>query len=210
MILALGDCNIVGANSYAGKNYIDIVAEHLQTKAKNCGITMSTTREGVILFHECSSYNTSLVIVAYGLVDSWRTFKYAPYVLYYPDNFLRKFARKVVKKYKKLARSLGLNEKLGQKFVVPPQEYMQNLSFIAAKSKRVLFIETPPHLTETFRNPDIKYYNQLMAKVAAQYPHADVVRIYEDFAKDSSLYLDEIHFNQKGYELVAHKILEQL
>ncbi len=210
MILALGDCNIVGANAFLGQNYVSLVAKELGVEAKNCGITMSTTREGRILFEEHSALKPSLVIVAYGLVDSWRTFKYAPYVLYYPDNPLRKIARKLVKKYKKIARSLGLNEKLGQKFVVPPKEYVAHLSYIAQNSQRVLLVQTPPHLVETFRNPDIRFYNDLLDKVAKEYSNVEVVKIYEDFAKNSGLYLDEIHFNQKGYDLIAKRILEKL
>ncbi len=210
MILALGDCNVVGAKFYTGKTYIDIVSQKLGEKFLNCGITMSTTREGKILFEEHKNKNPDIVIVAYGLVDSWKTFKYAPYVLYYPDNFLRKFARKLVKKYKKIARKLGLNELLGQKYVVSPEEYRENLQKIIDESKQVILIETPPHLVETFRNPDIVYYNSILAQLANVNPNTKLIDLYEDFKKDSSMYLDEIHFNEKGYELIAKKILEAL
>ncbi len=206
MILGLGDCNMGGAERYEGKRYLDIVGEVLGKDVKNRAITMSTTREGRIIFDE--EQNRELVIVAYGLVDSWRTFKYAPYVLYYPDNPLRKLGRKIVKKYKKIARNLGLNERFGQKYVVPPKEFVKHLEYMATRSKRILFVETPPHLTETFRNPDIQKYNELMQEVAKRFSHADVVKLYGEVRKEH--YLDEIHFNQKGYELVASKILELL
>ncbi len=210
MILALGDCNIVGANSFKGKNYVDLVSEALKSEALNLGITMSTTREGKILFDEYRDKSPQILIIAYGLVDSWKTFRFAPYVLYYPDNVLRKIARKVVKKYKKIARKLGLNELLGQKYVVAPKEYVNNIEYMVKPSKRVFLIETPPHLVETFRNPDIAYYNSLLQEIAKRHEHAEVINIYEDFAKDNSLYLDEIHLNQKGYDLVAKKILERV
>ncbi len=210
MILALGDCNIVGANSFKGKNYVDLVSEALKSEALNLGITMSTTREGKILFDEYRDKSPQILIIAYGLVDSWKTFRFAPYVLYYPDNVLRKIARKVVKKYKKIARKLGLNELLGQKYVVAPKEYVNNIEYMVKPSKRVFLIETPPHLVETFRNPDIAYYNSLLQEIAKRHEHAEVIDIYEDFAKDKSLYLDEIHLNQKGYDLVAKKILERV
>ena len=210
MILALGDCNIIGADRYKGKNYIDIISKKLQIDAINCGITMSTTREGVILFNEKKKQDIDIVIVAYGLVDSWKTFKYAPYVLYYPDNFFRKLARKLVKKYKKIARQTGLNEMLGQKYVVPPAEYEQNITNIISQSKKTILIETPPHLTETFRNPDIQYYNSLLKSIAKQHRNCEIVEMYEDFLEDRSLYFDEIHMNERGYELVAKKLLEKV
>jgi lysophospholipase L1-like esterase len=206
VILGLGDCIMAGARGYEGEVYLDIVARELGMDVVNRAVTMSTTREGRILFDE--EKERELVIVAYGLVDSWKTFKYAPYVLYYPDNFFRKLARKVVKKYKKIARKLGLNELLGQKFVVSPQEFEKNLRYFCEGSKRIIFIETPPHLTETFRNPNIYTYNQIMAKVAADYRHASVVRLYETIQKEH--YLDEIHLNSSGYKFVARKILEHL
>ena len=210
MILALGDCNIVGANRFDGKNYVDLVSEALQMPAINRGITMSTTREGKILFDEYKNKFPEILLVAYGLVDSWKTFAYAPYVLYYPDNIFRKIARKVVKKYKKIARKMGLNALLGQKYVVPPSEYVANIEYMVKQSKRVFLIETPPHLVETFRNPDIAYYNSLLHEIAKKYNNTEVISIYEDFAKDESLYLDEIHLNQKGYALVAKRILERV
>jgi len=210
VILALGDCNIVGANNYKGKTYVDLVAQYLNLKVVNCGITMSTTREGLILFNEHKSKNPDFVIIAYGLVDSWKTFKYAPYVLYYPDNFLRKMARKLVKKYKKTARNLGLNKIFGQKYVVSPKEYTANLQKIIKESKKVILVETPPHLTEQFRNKDIIFYNSLLEELTNKNKNCKIVKIYEDFAKDSSLYFDEIHFNQEGYKLIAKKILEIL
>ena len=210
MIMALGDCNIVGAKDYRGKNYVDIVAEKLGMEQKNYGITMSTTREGLILYREHSSPKPDVLLIAYGLVDSWKTFKYAPYVLYYPDNPLRKIARKIVKKYKKSARKLGLNELLGQKYVVPPKEYRSNIEKMVGGAKCVLLIETPPHQTELFRNSDIQKYNAILADIAAKYPHVDVVQLYDVFSKHPEYYFDEIHLNEAGYRFVANKILEKL
>ncbi|NPA83149.1 MAG: SGNH/GDSL hydrolase family protein [Epsilonproteobacteria bacterium] len=207
VILGLGDCNMGGANGYTGPTYLDLVAEALGMELRNRAITMSTTREGRIIFDE--EKEADLVVVAYGLVDSWRTFRYAPYVLYYPDNPWRKLARKAVKKYKKLARSLGLNRLLGQKYVVPPAEYLDHLDHMAQSSRRLLLVETPPHLSETFRNPDIRFYNQLMAQIAGRYDHVDLVPLY-DLIEPQRHYLDDIHLNRAGYQLVAQEILELL
>jgi len=195
-----------GANRYRGETYIDIVGEELGLPVRNRAITMSTTREGRIIFNE--EREADLVIVAFGLVDSWRTFKYAPYVLYYPDTLWRRIGRKIVKKYKKSARSLGLNRLLGEKFVVPPEEYRENLASIAERGIRTIFIETPPHRRERFRNPDIARYNKIMEEVAQRYRNADLVKLFDSIQPHH--YLDAIHLNQEGYRFVAQKILELL
>ncbi|BCD67521.1 hypothetical protein NitYY0918_C0416 [Nitratiruptor sp. YY09-18] len=199
-----------GANSFKGQTYIDLIAQELQAEAINCGITMSTTREGLILFNKYKSIKPDFVIIAYGLVDSWKTFKYAPYVLYYPDNILRKIARKFVKKYKKIARKLGLNEILGQKYVVPPKEYKKNLQKIIEQAKEVILIETPPHLSQLFRNRDIQLYNTILDELSQENDNCKVVKIYDDFEKNKAFYLDNTHFNQDGYNYIAKKILEVL
>ncbi len=207
MILGIGDCNMAGAERFEGKTYMELVGEALGEESINRGITMSTTREGLILLQE---YEPSLLIVAYGLVDSWKTFKYAPYVLYYPDNPLRKFARKAVKKYKKLARKWGLNELLGQKYVVEPKEYRANIVAMIQKAPKTILIETPPHRRQTFRNVDIQKYNAILKDISREFESVELVEIYDAFAEDATLYLDDIHMSQKGYELVAQKILEKL
>ena len=210
MILGLGDCNMGGAENFRGKTYVQLVGEELGDEAINRGITMSTTREGLILLSEYQSQNPSILILAYGLVDSWKTFRYAPYVLYYPDNPLRKIARKAVKKYKKMARKWGLNDRLGQKYVVEPEEYRHNLTRMIQGSDRVFLIETPPHRRQTFRNPDIQKYNAILKELSQKFDNAKLIEIYDDFLSDKDLYLDDIHMSQKGYDLVAKKILESL
>ncbi|BAF70547.1 SGNH/GDSL hydrolase family protein [Nitratiruptor sp. SB155-2] len=210
MILALGDCNVKGADKYNGLTYADIVARKLNQPLINAGITMSTVREGKILFDTYKNKKPNIILFGYGLVDSWKTFRYAPYVLYYPDNFLRKIARKIVKKYKKIARQFGLNKLFGQKYVVPPEEYENTIRQIIQESPKIILIETPPHRTEQFRNPDIKKYNQVLRKLANEYEQCEYIAIYDIFEKNPNLYFDEIHFNEKGYRLIAEKILEKI
>ncbi len=206
MILGLGDCNMKGAERFEGENYLKLVAKELKEELVDFGVTMSTTREGKIISR---NYSPDILVVAYGLVDSWKTFKYSPYVLYYPNNFARKVARKVVKKYKKMARKTGLNKKLGEKFVVPPSEYEENLKKIIQQAKKVFLIETPPHHRQTFRNSNILLYNSILKKIASKEPKVQLIEIYDTFLKDRSLYLDDIHFNQKGHSLIAQEILKR-
>jgi len=207
MILGVGDCNMRGAEKFRGETYLELIQKELKEKVLNFGVTMSTTREGKII---SKKFKAEVVIVAYGLVDSWKTFKYAPYVLYYPDNLFRKVARKVVKKYKKTARRLGLNQLLGEKFVVPPKEYEENLYSILQNSKKALLLETPPHHRQTFRNPNIQLYNSLLKKVTQNRKNTHLIELYDLFLEDITLYLDDIHFNQKGHDLIAEKILREL
>jgi len=69
VILALGDCNIQGADRYNGPTYADIVAQKLEKRLINAGITMSTVREGKILFDRHKSKKPDIVIDEAVIVD---------------------------------------------------------------------------------------------------------------------------------------------
>jgi len=207
MFLVLGDCNVTGADKFNDKTYVEILQKQLNIPAISCGHTMTTTKEGKIYFDKNKNVDFEFVVVAYGLVDSWETFKYAPYVLYYPDNIFRKIARKVIKKYKKIARNFHLNEKIGKKHVVPIKEYKKNIEYIIQNSKKVFLVETPPHQSEIFRNKHIVQYNQVLKDLSKKYNHAKVIHIYESLLADQSLYFDVVHLNEKGYSLIAQKII---
>lgn len=208
MFLALGDCNVLGAGAYTGKTYIQIIQKKLKIDCINCGHTMSTTREGLEYFHKFKNLKIDFAIIGYGLVDSWQTFKYAPYVLYYPNTPLRKIARKLVKKYKKIARSLGLNKILGVRHVVSMIEFRKNLEEIIKNVPKVFLVETTPHKKDTYRNKSIKKYNDVLKDLANGYSHVQVIKIYKDFESNNKLYFDDVHFNSNGHELIAQKILD--
>ncbi len=210
MILGLGDCNMLGADKFDSKSYIGLVEKTSNKKVINCAHTMTTSREGLLYFRDNYEKNFELVVVAYGLVDAWKTFKYAPYVLYYPDNFFRKFGRKIVKKYKKISKRFGLNELLGTKNVVSLDEYKKNIEFIVKNSRRVLLIETAPRLDFLELNRDIKKYNSILSDIALEYKHVEIVEIYKDFEANKALYFDSVHFNESGHLLVAKKIADKL
>ncbi len=199
MFLALGDCNLLGAQTYKGKTYVTCLEKSLQESCQNCGHTMTTTREGTIYFKEHRQTSFSCVIIAYGLVDSWKTFRYAPYVLYYPDTRLRK-----------IARLCGLNHLLGTTFVVPPQEYKAKLVDMIEQVSRVILIETPPHQAEPFRNESIEAYNAILHDLSTYYPHVSTIPLYKHFKANPHLYLDAVHFNEQGHAYVAQRILDVL
>ena len=140
-VLALGDCNTLGDVEYKNNSFVERFGKLANMKVKNCGYTMSTTREMLHFFEKFYHKDLDTILIQYGLVDSWKTFIYSPYVLYYPDNFFRKIARKFTKKYKKIARKLNLNQKFGEKFVVSLDEYEKNIESIISKSqKQKIFI----------------------------------------------------------------------
>lgn len=209
-ILALGDCNTLGIGNLRFNSYSERFAKKINKSVKNCGFTMSTTREMIHFFNDFKSDNTEIILIQYGLVDSWKTFKYAPYVLYYPDNFIRKFFRKVIKKYKKICKAIGLNSLLGVESVVPINEFKNNLEFIINNSQNCLIflIDTIPN-KDIFRNSEIKKYNLAMQEISDKHESVFKVNIYNFFENKKDFYLDGTHLSQNGIELISNKLFEE-
>lgn len=209
-LLSLGDCNTLGISTYKYNAYPEKFANSLGMKSVNCGYTMSTTREGKNLFFHYFNSTISIITIQYGLVDSWQTFKYSPYVLYYPDNFLRKIARKVIKKYKKICKYLGLNKIFGTASVVPINEYISNLRTIIenAPNTYIILIDTIPN-KDKIRNSEIKKYNLALDTLAKDYPSCARLYIYDIFEKNyETFYADDTHMNNVGYEYIKNKLLD--
>jgi len=208
-ILALGDCNMSGDKLFHKNAYAERFADKIKKTLKNAGYTMSTTREMKYFFNDFFQEETEIILIQYGLVDSWKTFKYAPYVLYYPDSRIRKIYRKLVKKYKKTAKSLGLNRWLGEMNVVPLEEYAQNIRYVIEKAddKKIVLIETIPN-KQKFRNSEIMHYNKVLHTIAKEYRNVEVLSLYDDFIdKMDEYYLDQTHMNEQAYRFVANKLL---
>ncbi|KIM04177.1 MAG: hypothetical protein KU29_10775 [Sulfurovum sp. FS06-10] len=175
----------------------------------NCGYTMSTTREGKNFFRKHFQSDISIITIQFGLVDSWKTFKYAPYVLYYPDSFLRKIARKLVKKYKKISKLLGLHRWLGTASVVSLDEYIANIKFIIeqAKNQCIILVDTPPH-KEVYRNTEIQRYNNALDVLANSYSHCTRLHIYNTFKQNFEIfYADNTHMNDSGHEYIKNELI---
>lgn len=152
------------------------------------------------------------MILQFGVADSHMTFRYAPYVLYYPDSSSRKIFLNIVKKYKKLAKRYGLNQRFGAAHAVPEHEYRANfLKMIDYCGDRVVILpETIPH-QDTFRNPAIKRYNEILEDLSRPRDNCIHVKIFNDLVPNiGSLYLDEGHPNRQGYELIADNIVNTL
>lgn len=207
-ILFLGDCNTLGTAEIEGSAYPEKLAKRLNIEAINCGHTMSTTREGLEYFKAKFNADIDLLCIQYGLVDAWRTFKYAPYVLYYPDSTWRKIARKFTKKFKKLCKKFGLNESIGSQNVVPLEEYLKNILWMHEQSPHtpIILIDTVPNQDIT-RNTEIQRYNQALSELSAQHSHIFKLNIYHDFEHSQKQhYIDPTHIAPVGHEFLANKL----
>ncbi len=210
-LLAIGDCNTLGAKALQNKSYPEKIGELLGAEVRNLGHTMATTREGVQLLKNHLG-DADCIFIQFGLVDSYKTFKYSPYILYYPDTFFRKQLRSIVKKYKKVCRKVGLNTLLGEVNVVPAEEYERNLRHLVehAQPRTVFLIETIPN-KQLERNGEIRRYNQIMKSICQEYDHCYTVELYDLFARRlTEYYQDATHSNNEGYECIAHAICEQI
>ena len=212
-LVAYGDCNTLGINECKGNAYPEQLGHALGCPVRNLGHTMSTTRELLQYAQAYPARDYDLIIIQYGLVDSWLTFRHAPYVLYYPDNPLRRVLRKLVKKLKKIGRTLHLKTLLGPAHVVPLDEYCSNIERVIALAgdRTVILLSTPPNLDEP-RNPHIQTFNQALQQLAAKHPNARYVDTYPriDDAKHEVFYPDGTHLNGAGQRIVTELILQAL
>lgn len=210
-LTAVGDCNTLGANLLEGNSYPERIARSIGAGVTNLGHTMATTREGLHLLRDFSG-ETDCLFIQFGLADSYTTFKYSPYVLYYPDNILRKPLRSIVKKFKKTCRRLALNSILGGKNVVSLEEYERNIRSMIelALAKIIFLIETIPH-KEVERNDNIQRYNRVLDKIVRDYDNCFKIDLYDIFISRSEVYYqDSTHCNDKGYDCIAEIICRKI
>ena len=208
-LLAVGDCITLGVKQCEGRSYPELVGERLGSRVTNRGFTMSTSREGIHLLEDNIREDYDCIILQFGVADSHVTFKYAPYILYYPDQPSRKFVRNIVKKAKKLTKKYGINKRVGEARVVPEDEYRTNYLKMLDNCEDTLVIlpETIPQ-QETFRNPGIKRYNEILEEISETRPNCLLVKVFDDFIENMSrFYLDKGHPNELGYKLIAEKII---
>lgn len=209
-ILSLGDCNTKGEGCN-GNAYPEQFARLIGAEVCNCGFTMSTLREAKYFFRDFYNDDINIVTLQFGLVDSWETFAYAPYVLYYPDNPFRKIARKAVKKFKKICRQHGLNDRFGTAPVVSPAHFLSGLNELITSCRpdtRILLLEAIPNHDES-RNPAIRKYNGLLRAAANSDSRCSLLETYDRFSelKDTH-YMDSTHINVAGHELIAQMLFE--
>lgn len=211
--IAYGDCNTEGIRQFTGRLWAQRVADALDMPLTNCGHTMSTTRE---LRHYAQHYPPSqyrVAMIQYGLVDSWLTFRGAPYVLYYPDSPRRRLARKMVKKLKKWARRFHLQARLGAVEQVPLEEYLSTLRAVVKSAPKTLFVlvGTAPNLDDT-RNPRIRRYNAALKELAGRCDNTLYVNAFDEIwaLRETTLMRDGTHLTDEGHALLADKVISVL
>lgn len=208
-LLAVGDCITLGVSSCLGNSYPERVGRREGGMVTNRGFTMSTSREGIHLLSRSLKDDHDCVILQFGVADAHLSFKYAPYIPYYPDNPVRKTIRNIVKKYKKIAKRYGLNKRYGAR-VVPEHEYRLNyLDMIRVCGDRLIILPESIYQHETFRNPSIIQYNRIIENVAASQSNCTFIRLFDDFHENrAEYYLDKGHPNESGYDHIAAKIID--
>jgi lysophospholipase L1-like esterase len=210
---AYGDCNTEGFRTLDGSVYAQLIADAYGLTLMNCGHTMSTTRELLQFADAFPASASALVLIQYGLVDSWLTFRGSPNILYCPDNPRRKLARKLVKKFKKWACRLQLQKILGAIEQVPIEEFLSNIRLVvrSAPNTQFVLVATAPNLDEP-RNPRIMKYNEALSALASEAVNAVYAdawhELWED--RDSCLMSDGTHLTAKGHRLVANSVQRAL
>ncbi|NNH00126.1 SGNH/GDSL hydrolase family protein [Acinetobacter sp. ANC 5414] len=207
--VALGDCNTQGDPNNFGNAYPERFAKEMRWMVTNFGHTMSTTREGLEYFKRPETQNADIISIQFGIVDSWVTFKGAPFVLYYPDNKWRKFLRKIVKKIKKYGRKLKFHSLFGTRNVVEVGEYLRNIQYIIENSKaRVIYlVEIYPNL-DLSREPNILRYNQAL-KSMCDNKRVFFVPVF-DLLKPNphgENFDDTTHLSSIGHDIVKDQLL---
>lgn len=210
-IVAIGDCNTLGAGPLERRSYPELLGQRLGVEVINCGYTMATTREGIHLLRD-NIDGADCITIQFGLVDSYTTFRYSPYVLYYPERLWRKPLRHIIKKYKKICRQKGFLQRFGEKNVVGPAEYENNIRrmIALAQQRRVILLETIPN-HEQQRNDNIIHYNTILERISTDYSNCSKVNLYEVFSNNlHHYYLDQTHSNCLGYECITERVLDTL
>lgn len=219
-LLAFGDCNTLGSEQLPPGECVPAkLADRLRAAGgevvlDNQGGTMNCSREGVARVRRVSEA-ADVVLLNYGLVDSWVTSVPWLHVAYFPDNPLRKQARKLLKSVKRRLRSPAVRRVVGEGVVVRPQEFAANVrrvvDAVRAKSPgcRVVLWGTVPVRGDADRNASIAGYDAVLRDVAAEkgYLWFDT-RAFLANLPEETVYLDNVHLNPEGASRVADAMAE--
>lgn len=210
-ICALGDCNTLGSGHLRGNSYPERIGRKTGARVTNLGHTMATSREGRLLLRDFNG-TCDCLLIQFGLADCYTTCRYVPYVLYYPDNIIRKPLRSIVKRIKKTCRRTGLSIKLRAQNVVSPKEYETNIRAMVTQhlSATIFLIDTIPH-HEQWRNPHIQRYNQILTRISRDYEQCFKIDLFDLFLQQlDNYYLDITHCNNAGYDRITEEIYKAI
>jgi lysophospholipase L1-like esterase len=221
-LYAVGDCNTSGADALPkGESLPDQLAVMLESSGMslqviNLGHTMTTSREGVLKV-QTEVQKPDIVLLNYGLADAWVTAIPQCYVLYYPDNTARKFARKGLKLLKKILRNPTLNKMVTRGEVVPAEEYIDNfrqmIRIIRSRNPnvKILLWGTTLSTDNPQRNENIRRYNDLLKKLSQEEDalYLDIEETVSDI-DPTEAYLDNVHLTGLCFDRIAAQIMPML
>jgi len=217
-VLAVGDCNTWGiTNPPIGNTILDkfcrlLEADGTSTSSQNLGFGMATSREGVQLVRHKAG-PADVVLINFGLVDTWVTSIPQIYIPYYPDNFLRKRLRKLLKFVKRRLRSPWLRPFVPLGNVVPIDEYVENIHTMISLVRtqkppaRVLLWGSPPVQHDLSRNANLEHYNKRLERVARDTNSLFVSteNLVNNLSSDDA-YVDAVHLNEAATEAIAAQL----
>jgi len=214
----MGDCNTCGITvPPIGNTIVDKFCKQLEsygtrTTIQNLGCGMASTREGVPLVRRVAM-PADVVLINFGLVDTWITSIPSVYIPYYPDSFLRKRLRKLLKFVKRRLRSPLLRHYIPVGPVVPIDEYARNvgkmISLARAHNPRttILLWGSPLVQHDSARNANLERYNQRLELIAA-----DTKSLFVSTAtllsklSNEAAYLDAVHLSDAATERIAAQL----
>jgi lysophospholipase L1-like esterase len=157
-----------------------------------------------------------IVLINYGLVDAWITSIPAIYIPYYPDNFVRKQARKVLKSVKRRLRSDLARRIVPVGPVVPLDEYLRHMRRIVNLPRTrypgvcVILWGTAPALEQPERTASIHRYNEALRQLAGELraPYVDTAALIADL-EPRLAYQDQTHLHAASAQRIASAMAAQ-
>ena len=217
-VLAVGDCNTCGITiPPAGNTILDKFCRHLEdnglgTTCQNLGYGMATTREGVERMRR-DAQAAHIVLINFGLVDTWVTSIPKWYVPYYPETPFRKRLRKLLKSVKRRLRSPWLSPLVPTGHVVEIDEYTENIREMIAIARanyprvHILLWGSPPVQHDPVRNENLSRYNRRLEGLAAEHKasYVSTAPLIGSLTAQQA-YVDAVHLSEASTAAIASQL----
>ena len=214
-VLAVGDCNTYGIHEPPiGNTILDKFCRCLEqaghpASGQNLGFGMATSREGIALM-AARAEQADILLLKFGLGDSWISSLPSIYVPYFPDSRSRKIWRKILKFTKRRLRSRLLRYIVPSGPVVPLAEYRENIERIIALARyanpsiRIILWGSPPVQNDERRNAQLLRYNAELHDIATRkgalyIPTKPII----DSLNSAEAFLDNVHLNEAATTSIA-------
>lgn len=217
-IAAVGDCNTYGiheppiGNTILDKFCQELKRQGYETSSQNLGCGMATTREGIERMR-LDAQPADVVLINFGLVDTWITSIPRCYVLYYPERRSRKLLRKLLKFVKRRLRGPLVRRFVPTGPVVSTDEFATNIRTIIQQARdlnsqcKVVLWGSPPVQDDSIRNDNLRRYNDILKSLADETNslYLDTMRLVEQLST-ADAYLDNVHLNEAATAAIAKQI----